>query len=132
MDNDVILSYSSLTPFQKKSICNGCGGKGGFVSPPQFLFKASCNQHDFYYWRGGTEDDRKKADDTFYKFMLEDVNDSKWWKRPFYKSMAFLYYKSVRQFGKKFFYYTDTPRTIEDVIKLSDENKIKIRDTRNK
>lgn len=132
MDNDIILSYSSLTPFQKKSICNGCGGKGGLINPPEFLFKASCEQHDFYYWRGGTEDDRKKADDTFYKFMLEDVLDSVWWKRPFYKSMAFLYYKSVRICGKKFFYYNDTPRTLDDVMKVSEEKKIKIRDIRNK
>lgn len=130
MDNENKLKFSSLTPFQRKSICNGCGGKGGFINPPEFLFHASCNQHDFYYWRGGSEEDRKQADDYFYQFMLEDVSNAVWWKRPLYKSMAFLYYKAVRVVGKKFFYYNDTPKTIDDVLSLTEIGKKQIRETR--
>jgi hypothetical protein len=101
-----MLRYRDLTPEQKTKICNGCGGKGGFINPPEFLFHASCNQHDFYYWRGGTETDRKEADDTFYKFMqLDVVVEDNFIKRNYYSLIAFVYYKAVRLFGRKYFNY---------------------------
>ena len=100
-----MLKYRDLTPEQKAKICNGCGGKGGFIKPPQFLFRASCNQHDFYYWRGGTELDRKKADDAFYRFMKMDANSAEWYRVVFYRMIAFSYYRAVRAFGKKYFSY---------------------------
>ena len=99
------LKYSDLTEEQKEVICNGCGGKSGWLNPPEFLFSASCNQHDFYYWRGGTESDRLEADKAFYEAMLSDIQNSVWYKRLSYKLIAYAYYKSVRLFGKKFFYY---------------------------
>ena len=40
-----MLIYKDLTDTQKQAICNGCGGKGGFINPPEFLFHASCNHH---------------------------------------------------------------------------------------
>ena len=122
------LHYSELTPFQQKSVCNGCGGKGGIFNPPEFLFHASCNQHDFYYWRGGDESDRKEADDTYYDKMKEDVAEASAIKRPFYGCMAWIYYKAVRIVGKKFFNYTDTPMTLEDALKISEDVKVKIRE----
>ena len=99
------LKYSELTDEQKEIICNGCGAKSGWLNPPEFLFSASCNQHDFYYWRGGTESDRLEADKAFYEAMLSDIQNYIWYKRVLYKSIAYTYYKSVRLFGKKFFYY---------------------------
>jgi len=26
---------------------NGCGGKGGWLNPPDWIFSASCDHHDF-------------------------------------------------------------------------------------
>ena len=108
------LRYSDLTDEQKEIICNGCGGKSGWLNPPEFLFNASCNQHDFYYWRGGTESDRLEADKAFYEAMLVDVQNSAWYKRLYYKLIAYTYYKSVRLFGKKFFEY-GTMKTKTDI-----------------
>lgn len=99
-----VLHYRDLTPTQKKQICNGCGSKGGFINPPEFLFHASCNQHDFYYYRGGTEEDRKKADKAFYAFMQLDIaNEDSRFKRIYYSIWAYTYYKAVRIFGRKYF-----------------------------
>jgi len=111
-----MLRYSDLTQVQKDNICNSCGGKGSLIPVPNFLFKASCNQHDFYYWRGGTESDREAADDAFYKYMKIDIAegtytfvDALW-----YHTWALVYYLAVRQFGDKYFYYGEM-RTIEDI-----------------
>lgn len=131
MEENTKLRYSDLTPFQKKSICNGCGGKGGWFNPPEFLFHASCNQHDFYYWRGGDETDRKEADETFYKFMKKDVSEAKWFRKPFYGIAAYTYYKSVRVFGKKFFNYCDSQKTKENVVELSEVNRETLKNSKN-
>ena len=85
------------------------------LNPPEFLFNASCNQHDFYYWRGGTESDRLEADKAFYEAMLVDIqNYVVWYKRLSYKLIAYAYYKSVRLFGKRFFQY-GTMKTKTDI-----------------
>ena len=112
-----MLRYKDLTDTQKQAICNGCGGKGGFINPPEFLFHASCNHHDFRYWRGCTEADRKDADDSFYKWMKVDVSESKLYLKPYYHFLAWSYYKAVRLFGKKYFNYSDKPKTLEDLEK---------------
>jgi len=103
------LSYNSLTSSAKELICNGCGAKGGWIKVPNFRFKACCDQHDFYYWRGCSEANRLKADTTFYKIMLEDIESSGYgfFKRAWYKSWAWTYYKAVRVFGKKAFYFAE-------------------------
>ena len=110
-----MLRYRDLTPEQKAEICNGCGGKGGFIDPPEFLFHASCNQHDFYYWRGGTEEDREKVDNAFYRYMQLDIaNEDSRIKRIYYEVLAYLYYKAVRVFGKRYFSY-GKQKTAEDL-----------------
>ena len=100
-----MIKYSQLTDKQKQAICNGCGGKGGLINPPEFLFHASCNQHDFYYWRGGKEEDRKKADNDFYEAMKMDIKKAKWHLQPYYSFWAFSYFTAVRLVGKKYFNY---------------------------
>ena len=108
-----MLKYSQLNTFQKQAICNGCGGKGSFIKPPNFLFKASCNHHDFLYWRGYEEIDRQIADEAFYKWMRVDIKEAKWYLKPYYHLWAYTYYKAVRLFGKKYFYYANKQRTLK-------------------
>ncbi|MFA5669912.1 MAG: hypothetical protein WCX83_00205 [Candidatus Cloacimonas sp.] len=110
-----MLRYSELTDNQKSIICNGCGGKGVFIKPPDFIFKASCNQHDFYYWLGKDENDRKKADKEFYRFMRIDISEVELIKKPYYHTWALAYYLSVRAFGRKFFNYSDKYKTVEEI-----------------
>ena len=117
-----MLRYSDLNIYQKQDICNGCGGKGSIIPVPNFLFEASCNRHDFYYWRGGKEFDRKIADQEFYRIMKRDIRRRKYSvfrpkqlaKLIWYKLWAKTYYHSVRLFGKKYFYYGDM-RTANDL-----------------
>lgn len=106
-----IPRWSQLSARQRGLIANGCGGKGGWLKPPSFRFNANCDQHDFYYWRGGTEEDRKTADKEFLVIMLEDANRGVWWKRAWYRWWANTYYVAVRLFGKKFFHYRVTKAT---------------------
>ena len=111
-----MLKYSDLTKAQKEFICNGCGGKGAWIKVPNFIFKASCNHHDFYYWRGKDEADRKKADKAFYKFMRIDISEVNSLKKPYYHVWALSYYLAVRLFGRKFFNYSDKYKTIKGLI----------------
>lgn len=110
------LQYKQLTDEQKQFICNGCGGKGGIINPPEFLFNASCHHHDFLYYRGHTEQHRKEADDKFYELMKEDIKLASWYLKPHYHLWAYTYYKSVRLIGKKFFNYADKQKDMNDLI----------------
>lgn len=102
------MKYCELSDNQKKLICNGCGAKGGIVNPPDFIFKASCNHHDFLYWVGNTEEERKYADKAFYKYMKIDISEKKGViKKAYYHIWAYAYYRAVRLFGKKYFNYGD-------------------------
>ena len=62
------LHYKDLSQLQKEIICNGCGKKGGVIPVPNFIFLASCNKHDFKYWRGCGPSLKSKA----------------FWRRPLY------------------------------------------------
>ena len=112
-----MLHYSDLTPEQKANVCNGCGAKGGYINPPEFLFHASCDHHDFYYWRGGTEEDRKNADDAFYRYMKIDIASEKSvLKRAYYNIWAYTYYLAVRLFGYKYFHYRNKMKEKNNAI----------------
>jgi hypothetical protein len=119
------IRFRDLTPTQKTIICNGCGGKGGVLNPPDFLFVASCDHHDFNYWLGFTEKHREKADVQFYEAMLIDANNGPWYKRWWLRIMARTYYCAVRKFGAKNFYYADKERTLEDLLKIVEEHEKK-------
>lgn len=116
-----MIKYHELSNEQKQTICNGCGGKGGWIDPPEFLFHASCNQHDFYYWRGGTEEDRHTADAQFYEFMKKDAKDALWYNKPLCYILSFVYYKFVRIFGKKYFEYGEMKST-KDLVQFSQKD----------
>lgn len=115
-----VPKYRDLTENQIDVMCNGCGPKGLAWILPDWRFRASCNHHDFNYWLGHTELDRKKADDQFYEMMIVDAKAAcpHWWQKPkylWYKSQAWLYYKSVRSGGMLFFEYAPTYKTWNDV-----------------
>ena len=97
------LRFRNLTVFEKTVLCNGCGSKGGWFNPPDYVFPESCNQHDFNYWIGGTEEDRKKADLQFYTSMKEAVAATSFWLRWYYYGAAWRYYQAVYWMGKKHF-----------------------------
>ena len=110
-----MLKYSDLTQEQIVKITNGCGSKGGWINPPNFIFKASCVIHDFYYWRGCEESDRQLADNSFYSYMRKDIKEAKWFMKPYYHQWALAYYLAVRLFGENYFNYSKTMKTIVDI-----------------
>ena len=107
--------YKDLTKEQKAFICNGCGGKGGWIKPPNFIFSKPCGEHDFDYWLGCDDEHKKKADESFYKRMKVKISQAKWYKKPHYHIWAYTYYKAVRIGGKKYFYYSNTQKTYTDL-----------------
>ena len=109
------IRFWGLTPEERAFICNGCGGKGHWLKPPSWLFKACCDHHDFNYWLGFTEADRVRADLQFWEAMVEDANASPWWLRWWRRRMAWVYWKGVSRYGGPFFYYGPTEHTREDL-----------------
>jgi hypothetical protein len=85
--------FSDLTPEQQATFGNGCGLQARLLRVPQFIFKASCRQHDFNYTRGGGIKDKIKADWDFFKAMLEDSKLSS--KPCFYTIMSVTYFLGV-------------------------------------
>lgn len=96
-------------------MAKGCGAMDGWLSwirPPHHeFFKAACILHDELYLKGGTEYDRKRADIRLYQDMVRHsmsyyrgrglVSSQAW-----FLTLAYLYYLTVRLFGKGQFNYT--------------------------
>ena len=107
------LKFKGLTQLERNILCNGCGGKGGWFNPPDYCFRASCDHHDFSYWLGGGDAQRKRADEGFLRAMLWDATykpgggQRSWWRRYWLKGAAWRYYWAVRLFGKSHFNYRD-------------------------
>jgi hypothetical protein len=110
--------WSQLTPNVRSIVGNGCGSKGGWFKPPNFMFEASCDQHDFYYWRGGTEGDRQEADAAFLRAMLRDAGRTDWWVRWLNRRLAYTYARAVWRHGKAYFHYRSGPATWDDLNAL--------------
>ena len=114
-----MLSYSDLTPDQQRAIGNGCGGGKTALFIPNFIFYADCNQHDFYYWRGGNLKHKIIADYWFYYYMVKDVGmEDCIVKKVFYFLMATIYYIMVTVFGI-FFFNWGKQRIKKDLTKLT-------------
>ncbi|MBE3141820.1 MAG: hypothetical protein IMZ53_14690 [Thermoplasmata archaeon] len=111
-----MISYKDLTKEQEAVICNGCGPKGGWVPVPEFFMHASCDHHDFRYWKGGSETDRKAADLDFLIMMLKDAGYDQ-----VKQSLAFTYWMAVRLFGSVCFHYSDRERDEKDLAIFMEE-----------
>lgn len=109
------LRWRLMTPAQKAFLANGCGGKGGLLKPPDFCFRASCDQHDVNYQIGYTERHRRRADRQFLQAMLRDAIDLPFLAEPVAILAAIAYYRAVRRFGGAYFNYSDREYDIADL-----------------
>lgn len=110
------IRYRHLTAKQKSEICNGCGGKGGWVKPPhRKFFEEECNQHDFNYFLGFTEEHRKKADLQLRDAMISKVKTLGFWNRQRLGPWCHIYYMAIRMAGKKFFYYGTEEQEVPNI-----------------
>jgi hypothetical protein len=111
------LTAKELETLHKMGVLNGCGREGWKIKPPYAIFyEASCNWHDFNYWKGGDEVDRLYYDKGFYKAMKRDVARLPWYNIPIYSLWAWIYYRSVRFGGddEKSFHY-GKKRNLQDI-----------------
>ena len=87
------VSFFDLTEKQQANYGNGCGLTLWFLSVPNFMFEASCAQHDFNYARGGGLYYKLKADIDFWAAM---VRDAEYTRFPlFWTVVATLYFFGV-------------------------------------
>lgn len=97
------LKFADLTEAQRSAICNGCGRKGGLVPVPDFVFTASCDRHDFGYWRGAPWGFKRlrrlECDQRFYEALLNDVAEQPKEKQAFYYRWAYRFFLAVRFVG---------------------------------
>jgi hypothetical protein len=107
--------YEDLKPWELDAVATECGPQWfpRFIAKhiPQYTFRDPCRQHDFDYWVGGTELDRKITDLKFFVRMLKSGPN---------KKEAWRYYKLVRQFGWVSFHYGEK-RTYADLEIAVDE-----------
>jgi hypothetical protein len=89
---------------------NGCGPKGfvGKLIPDSLLglsVHEACNLHDERYFKGGDEEDRRKADKKFLQDMLLAIDKRQgiFLAKKIRTLGAYFYYFGVRVFGKFFF-----------------------------
>lgn len=81
-----------------------------WIRPPHHqFFKTACILHDELYLLGGSEEDRLRADKRLFDDMVRHSLSyfkgrsvsSQWW----YITLAYIYYRAVRAFGKGQFNY---------------------------
>jgi hypothetical protein len=90
-------------------IWNGPGSRDYPIQPPELIFNIPSIRHDFEYFRGGTEEDRKETDKHFLDESLAIVKERPIYTRPFYFSISYIYYFGLVLLGSKAWEYYDKP-----------------------
>lgn len=101
-------AYAAATPEQIAAVANGCGpGAWKLDLIPDHLGDVDitevCNQHDFLYSLGGTEEDRLMADVLLYTDIAGMVLLNDGYLVPLQMAAAVIFYRAVRNVGAKFF-----------------------------
>jgi hypothetical protein len=97
--------WRDLTTEEQENFGNGCGSLARFFKVPDFIFGASCRQHDFSYSRGGWPWHKVQADWQFYGVMLKDCGRYEGGERSIYTLLATSYFLVVLVVGWFFFRY---------------------------
>ncbi len=113
MDKNGLMScyaYQQLTPEEKSKICNGAGAAGQPISRfiPNSLYFLDCtevfNIHDFDYYRGRREVDKKEADRRLLSNLMILINRAGGPLRWLRHRRALKYYEAVVELGHEAFY----------------------------
>lgn len=104
--------YWTLTPAQKKDLCNGCGPKklAGWIIPDTIwglCITAACDIHDYMYRTGNFYADKTEADRVFLNNMIRliDARTRYRWLKLLRLLRAYTYYRAVDLFGGPFFWF---------------------------
>jgi hypothetical protein len=114
------ISYDALTQQQKQffneHIWNGVGSRHFFINPHDLIFKEASVYHDFYYWRGGSNELRVLADKDFLSRCLDKIQKLPPKRRPFYYVAAYTYYFFLKTFGKAAWEKGEVCKTWEELM----------------
>jgi hypothetical protein len=105
----VPTSFFKAKKKEIEKIVNGAGPKGWGWLVPDTLYglsvTAAANIHDWEYYKGKTKEDKKKADDNFYKNMIRiiEAETSNWLLKKLRTMRAKLYFWAVKHFGQSAF-----------------------------
>ncbi len=114
------ISFDNLTKeqqnFFKEHIWNGVGSRHFFLNPHDLKFKEASIYHDFYYWRGGPEELRKLADKDFFHRCHSAISKLPRKRRAFYYIAAYVYYFSLKIFGKAAWEKGEVCQTWEELV----------------
>lgn len=98
--------FRRLTAEARARIVNGCGPKSlpGWIVPDTLWglsIEEPCAIHDYMYWTGAAEDDRRIADMVFLENMVRLINFAGGWRplKALRRYRAMSYYTAVRDFG---------------------------------
>lgn len=116
------VSFDDLTKKQQENYGNGCGTPEYFLGVPNFIFTASCRQHDFNYERGGGLYYKIKADVDFYSHMVADAEES---THPlWYTFIATIYFIGVSILPIPYFFFSyGRWRSIDEILERDDKKK---------
>ncbi len=113
------ISFNDLTPEEQEEYGNGCGLSATLLNVPDFIFTASCKQHDFNYERGGGIKDKIKADWDFFTHMYSDAMSS---TRPLtYGIISVIYFIGVLVNPISWYVFTYGPWKSKEEILLRDK-----------
>lgn len=99
--------FLNLSPEIKKEVCNGAGARDGIKVPNTMYgldLKEVFDIHDFDYWIGGNEQDKRTADMRMLSNLMKMINNKGGCLRKLRRYRATSYYSAVADYGKKAFY----------------------------
>ena len=104
--------YLAATPGLIASICNGCGAanaKFDFVPDTNYGLdlNPACKPHDWEYYYGTTEEDKRRGDGLFYTNQIRLVQAYGGWLQWPRERRSLKYYLVVKHLGHSAFYEED-------------------------
>lgn len=90
-------------------LANGVGSRSFPINPRDFIFKHASKQHDFQYFVGGNEEERRWVDGLFLSDCFKAIGKAPIGKRPFYTIIAIIYFGFLVALGSYAWEYTDKP-----------------------
>ena len=111
------MSIKSQEDYFLSNMYNGVGSRSFFINPPDFIFGPAAKIHDFLYFVGGTEEDRKASDEIYNLYAKNIISQKHGVKRHLYSAIHTVYYFVLKMLGKYAFeYYPEPAKTWDEVV----------------
>lgn len=126
----VEVEYEELGAWTRELLLNGCG-PNSIEWVPELIFQPACNRHDFDYIVGGPRDMpggdsswRLEAEIRFKRNLYALAwEEASWWSWPWYRWLAWSYYKTTLNLGRNFFVYREFDAVVTKQMLIDEENE---------